>query len=63
MVSVVNDTPPQPAIPNYRLPDCYSVSNVQPLDNKISSFNEETLMMIFYSFPGDIKQQQAANEL
>ncbi|KAK8080559.1 CobW/HypB/UreG- nucleotide-binding domain-containing protein [Apiospora hydei] len=39
------------------------VSNVQPLDNKISSFNEETLMWIFYSCPGDLKQHQAAMEL
>lgn len=63
MVSVVNDTPPRPVIPSFRLPECYSVSNVQPLDNKISSFNEETLMWIFYSCPGDVKQHQAANEL
>ncbi|KAK7958310.1 hypothetical protein PG988_013158 [Apiospora saccharicola] len=62
-VSVVNDTPPRPVIPNFRLPECYSVSNVQPLDNKISSFNEETLMWIFYSCPGDLKQHQAAMEL
>ncbi|KAK7927157.1 CobW/HypB/UreG- nucleotide-binding domain-containing protein [Apiospora marii] len=63
LVSVVNDTPPRPVIPNFRLPECYSVSNVQPLDNKISSFNEETLMWIFYSCPGDVKQHQAAMEL
>ncbi|KAK7956196.1 cobW-domain-containing protein [Apiospora aurea] len=62
-VSVINDTPPRPVIPNFRLPECYSVSNVQPLDNKISSFNEETLMWIFYSCPGDLKQHQAAMEL
>ncbi|KAK8090815.1 hypothetical protein PG994_000320 [Apiospora phragmitis] len=48
---------------DFRLPECYSVSNVQPLDNKISSFNEETLMWIFYSCPGDVKQHQAAMEL
>ncbi|KAI1450228.1 hypothetical protein F5Y02DRAFT_367961 [Annulohypoxylon stygium] len=61
--SLFNDTPPRPAIPEYRLPECYNVNNVQPLENKISNFNEETLMWIFYSCPGDIKQHMAAHEL
>ncbi|KAI1386345.1 uncharacterized protein F4822DRAFT_409708 [Hypoxylon trugodes] len=61
--SLFNDTPPRPAIPEFRLPDCYNVNNVQPLENKISNFNEETLMWIFYSCPGDIKQHLAAHEL
>ncbi|KAI0152356.1 hypothetical protein F4776DRAFT_601245 [Hypoxylon sp. NC0597] len=61
--SLFNDSPPRPAIPEYRLPDCYNVNNVQPLENKISNFNEETLMWIFYSCPGDIKQHMAAHEL
>ncbi|ORY63250.1 CobW/HypB/UreG, nucleotide-binding domain-containing protein [Pseudomassariella vexata] len=61
--SVVNDAPPRPAIPNFRLPECYNVTNVQPLENKISSFNEETLMWMFYSCPGDMKQHMAAMEL
>lgn len=63
MFSLFNDTPPRPAIPEYRLPECYNVNNVQPLENKISNFNEETLMWIFYSCPGDIKQHMAAHEL
>lgn len=62
-MSQFNDAPPRPAIPNFRLPECYNVTNVQPLENKIQSFNEETLMWIFYSCPGDIKQHQAAMEL
>ncbi|KAI0132546.1 NOT2/NOT3/NOT5 family protein [Xylariales sp. AK1849] len=61
--SLFNDAPPRPAIPSFRLPECYSVNNVQPLENKIQSFNEETLMWIFYSCPGDIKQHLAAVEL
>ncbi|KAH8194244.1 hypothetical protein TruAng_011590 [Truncatella angustata] len=61
--SLFNDTPPRPAIPSFKLPECYNVTNVQPLENKIQSFNEETLMWIFYSCPGDIKQHLAAAEL
>ncbi|KAI1850083.1 hypothetical protein JX266_004462 [Neoarthrinium moseri] len=61
--SLFNDAPPRPAIPAFRLPECYSVTNVQPLENKIQSFNEETLMWIFYSCPGDVKQHLAAAEL
>ncbi|KAI1243996.1 hypothetical protein MGN70_013864 [Eutypa lata] len=61
--SLFNDVPPRPAVPEFRLPECYSVNNVQPLENKISSFNEETLMWIFYSCPGDFQQHKAATEL
>lgn len=58
-----DDTPPRPAIPKFRLPDCYKVTNVQTIENKIQGFNEETLMWIFYSSPGDQQQQLAAMEL
>ncbi|KAI0478878.1 hypothetical protein GGR56DRAFT_632391 [Xylariaceae sp. FL0804] len=61
--SLFNDSPPRPAIPEFRLPECYNVNNVQPLENKISNFNEETLMWIFYSCTGDVKQHMAAHEL
>ncbi|KAI1365464.1 hypothetical protein F5Y08DRAFT_303701 [Xylaria arbuscula] len=61
--SPFHDTPPRPAIPDFRIPDCYKVNNVQPLRNKISNFNEETLMWIFYSSPGDYQQQLAAEQL
>lgn len=56
-------TPPQPTIPKFKLPDCYQVKNVQPIEAKISSFNEETLFLIFYGSPGDPQQQLAAAEL
>ncbi|KAF3811655.1 General negative regulator of transcription subunit 2 [Colletotrichum gloeosporioides] len=61
--SLFDDTPPRPAIPNVRLPECYKVTNVQPIETKIPSFNEETLFWIFYSCPQDIKQHLAAQEL
>jgi hypothetical protein len=61
--SLFDDVPPRPPVPKFRLPDCYQVKNVQPIEDKISSFNEETLMWIFYSCPRDIKQQMAAVEL
>ncbi|CAK7568415.1 MAG: transcriptional regulator [Sporothrix epigloea] len=61
--SLFDGAAPRPAIPKFRLPECYKVSNVGPIENKISNFNEETLMWIFYSCPNDIKQQLAAMEL
>ncbi|EGO59076.1 hypothetical protein NEUTE1DRAFT_39773, partial [Neurospora tetrasperma FGSC 2508] len=61
--SILDDVPPRPAVPKFKIPECYMVKNVQPIEAKIQSFNEETLMWIFYSCPGDIKQQLAAAEL
>ena len=63
MYSPFDDVPPRPAIPKFRLPECYKVNNVGPIEAKISNFNEETLMWIFYSCPQDIKQHMAAVEL
>ena len=48
---------------NFHIPDCYEVTNVEPIHKKIVNFNEETLMWIFYSCPGDRKQMLAAIEL
>lgn len=63
--SLFEDAPARPTVVGSRfmLPDCYSVNNVQPIETKIQSFNEETLFWIFYSCPYDIKQQMAAVEL
>lgn len=61
--SLFDDQPPRPAIPHFRLPDCYSVNNVQPIETKISSFNEDTLFFIFYANAGDVTQHLAAQEL
>lgn len=63
LYSLFDDVPPRPAIPKFRLPDCYLVTNVQPIEHKMASFNEETLFWIFYSCPADIKQEWAAIEL
>lgn len=61
--SVWDDVPPRPAVPNFRIPECYKVNNVQPIENKIPSFNEETLFWIFYSCTQDVKQVLASIEL
>lgn len=61
--SLFCETPPRPAIPKFQLPDCYNVTNIQPIESKIANFNEETLFWIFYSCPGDVNQQLAASEL
>jgi CCR4-NOT transcription complex subunit 2 len=63
--SLYDDSPPRPTVSGnrFRLPDCYNVTNVQPIETKIPSFNEETLFWIFYSCPNDVKQHLAASEL
>ncbi|KAH6607483.1 hypothetical protein Trco_003796 [Trichoderma cornu-damae] len=63
--SLLDDAPPKPTVSGskFRLPECYSVTNVQPIESKIQNFNEETLFWIFYSCPMDVKQQMAAVEL
>lgn len=61
--SLFDDAPPHPAAPKFRIPECYKVGNVGPVDTKMGNFNEETLMWIFYSCPRDIKQAMAAVEL
>ncbi|KAJ4164539.1 hypothetical protein LMH87_006209 [Akanthomyces muscarius] len=65
LYSLFDDSLPKPTVhaSKFRLPDCYSVTNVQPIETKTPSFNEETLFWIFYSCPADIKQQMAAQEL
>ena len=61
--SLLDDEPPRPLPSAIKLPDCYAVSNVAPIESKMGSFNEETLFWIFYSCPLDIKQHLAATEL
>ncbi len=63
--SLFDDSLPKPTVhaSKFRLPDCYNVTNVQPIETKTLSFNEETLFWIFYSCPADVKQQMAAQEL
>jgi len=61
--SLWDDTPPRPAVPKFKLPDCYTVSNVGRLDAKMTGFNDEALIYMFYSNPGDVAQIMAAQEL
>lgn len=61
--SLFADEPPRPSVPRFTLPECYTVGNIAPLDSKLSNFNDEALIFMFYSNPGDIQQILAATEL
>ncbi|KAG5997845.1 hypothetical protein E4U52_002708 [Claviceps spartinae] len=63
--SLFDDKPPRPTVAatKVRLPECYNVTNVQPIETKIQNFSEETLFWIFYSCPLDVRQQLASKEL
>ncbi len=39
------------------------MQNVQPLQSKVPSFSDETLLYIFYTMPRDIMQEIVAQEL
>lgn len=56
-------TLPRPLETDFTLPACYTVANVQPLQDRIPSFSEETLFYIFYTRPRDIMQELVADEL
>jgi len=58
-----NNFPSRPAQPDFTLPQCYTVVNVHNLEEKVSSFSDETLFYIFYTQPRDIFQEVAAIEL
>lgn len=61
--SLWDNEPPRPAVPKFKLPDCYTVGNVARLDTKMPNFNDEALIFMFYSNPGDVQQVMAAQEL
>ncbi|KAG9231735.1 hypothetical protein BJ875DRAFT_545138 [Amylocarpus encephaloides] len=61
--SLWDNEPSRPAVPQFDLPECYTVLNVNTLDTKIQNFNDEALIFMFYSNPGDMQQLQAAQEL
>lgn len=61
--SLWDSEPPRPSIPRFTLPECYTVGNVARLDTKMSNFNDEALIFMFYSNPGDVQQVMAAQEL
>jgi CCR4-NOT transcription complex subunit 2 len=50
-------------VPDFALPAAYTVNNVPPLNSKMESFSDETLIMIFYQHPRDITQELAAQVL
>ncbi|KAH8659150.1 NOT2 family protein-like protein [Tricladium varicosporioides] len=61
--SLWDNEPSRPAVPHFSLPECYRVHNVAALETKIQNFNDEALIFMFYSNPGDIQQVMAAQEL
>ncbi|CAD6501271.1 BgTH12-01523 [Blumeria graminis f. sp. triticale] len=61
--SLWENEPPRLAMPPYKLPDCYTVTNVAQLETKMTNFNDEALLFMFYSNPGDLQQVMAAQEL
>jgi CCR4-NOT transcription complex subunit 2 len=61
--SLWDNEPPRPAIPPFNLPECYRVHNIAQLESKMGNFNDEALIFMFYSNPGDIQQVMAAQEL
>lgn len=64
--SLFDDQGGRPDIPaegTYENPECYVVHNVQPIENKIPNFSDETLFLIFYQNTGDVTQMESAKEL
>lgn len=49
--------------PDFHLPSCYNVHAPPAPHTKVASFSDETLFFIFYSTPGDVMQELAAQEL
>ena len=50
-------------MPDFILPECYTVDNVHRVREKIPGFSDETLFFIFYTQVRDIMQEHAATEL
>ncbi|PBP26037.1 NOT2/NOT3/NOT5 family protein [Diplocarpon rosae] len=63
LYSLWDNEQPRPAVPRFTLPECYTVGNVAALETKMSNFNDEALIFMFYSNPGDLQQVMAAQEL
>lgn len=64
--SPFDDLGARPEVPgegSYEIPDCYIVHNVQPIENKIPNFSDETLFLLFYQNTGEVQQVDAAREL
>lgn len=61
--SLTSHEPPKPPQPKFGLPECYTVRNTQPIEQKMPNFTEETLLYMFYSSPQDKHQYLAAQQL
>ncbi|KAL2273206.1 hypothetical protein FJTKL_04877 [Diaporthe vaccinii] len=61
--SLTSHEPPKPPQPKFSLPECYTVRNTQPIEQKMPNFTEETLLYMFYSSPQDKHQYLAAQQL
>ena len=53
----------RPFVPDFKLPECYTVTNIHKVQSKMPNFTEETLFFIFYTQPKDMVQEMAASEL
>lgn len=63
-LSLFDHAPPKPpAPPKFNLPECYTVRNTQPIEQKVTNFTEETLLYMFYANPQDKHQFLAAQQL
>ncbi|KUI68840.1 General negative regulator of transcription subunit 2 [Cytospora mali] len=61
--SLTSHEPPKPLLPKFSLPECYTVRNTQPIEQKMPNFTEETLLYMFYANPQDKHQYLAAQQL
>ncbi|PRT56196.1 General negative regulator of transcription subunit 2 [Wickerhamiella sorbophila] len=50
-------------VPDFSLPECYTVHSAVPQQQKLQNLTEETLFYIFYTMPKDAMQEAAAVEL
>lgn len=61
--SLTSHEAPKPLLPKFSLPECYTVRNTQPIEQKMPNFTEETLLYMFYANPQDKHQYLAAQQL
>ncbi|KAI9054611.1 hypothetical protein LZ554_001764 [Drepanopeziza brunnea f. sp. 'monogermtubi'] len=61
--SLWDNEQPRPMVPRFTLPECYTVENIAQLDTKMDNLNDEALIFMFYSNPGDLHQLMAAHQL
>lgn len=53
----------RPLDADFHIPQCYSVANVKPMQERWGTYSDDTLIYIFYSYPQDIRQMEASDEL